>query len=103
FERIYFASPSLKEAAETAGFQVAHAEVIYPGIPTESFIDEVKPASAPVEKLLLVTPLHKRSGALTAVKAIQQLHKNKVRASLSIYGKGDSSYVAELRSLIALK
>ena len=66
-------------------------------------MSEVKPGSVPVEKFLLVTPLHKRSGALTAVKAIQQLHKNKVRASLSIYGKGDSSYVAELRSLIALK
>jgi len=103
FERIYFASPWLKEAAETAGFQVAHADVIYPGIQTESFIAEVKPASAPVEKLLVVTPLHKRSGALTAVKAIQQLRKNKVRASLSIYGKGDSSHVAELRSLIALQ
>ena len=103
FERIYFASPWLKEAAETAGFQVAHAEVIYPGIPTESFVSEVKPGPAPVEKFLLVTPLHKRSGALTAVKAMQQLHKSKVRVSLSIYGKGDSSYVAELRSLIALQ
>ena len=48
-------------------------------------------------------PLHKRSGVLTAVKAVQQLRKNKVRASLSIYGRGDSSYVAELRSLIALQ
>ena len=103
FERIYFASPWLKEAAETAGFQVAHAEVIYPGVPTESFVAEVKPGSAPVEKFLVVSPLHKRSGVMTAVKAIQQLHQSKVRASLSIYGKGDSSYVAELRSLIALK
>lgn len=103
FERIYFASPWLKESAETAGFQVGHAEVIYPGIATQNFVAEVKPASAPVEKFLVVTPLHKRSGVLTAVKAIQQLRKNNVRASLSIYGKGDSSYVAEVRSLIALQ
>jgi glycosyltransferase involved in cell wall biosynthesis len=103
FERIYFASPWLKESAEQAGFQVAHAEVIYPGISTQNIVGEVKPQSAPVEKFLVVSSLHKRSGVLTAVKAIQQLFKNKVRASLSIYGKGDSSYVAELRSLIALQ
>jgi glycosyltransferase involved in cell wall biosynthesis len=103
FERIYFASPWLKEAAEQAGFQVGHADVIYPGISTQNIVGEVKPQSAPVEKFLVVSSLHKRSGVLTAVKAIQQLFKNKVRASLSIYGKGDSSYVAELRSLIALQ
>jgi glycogen synthase len=105
FERIYFASPWLKEAAETAGFQVAHADVLYPGIPTQTFVGEVKPTSAPVEKFLVVASLHKRSGVLCAVKAIQHLRKNPTagRVSLSIYGKGDSGYVAELRSLIALK
>jgi glycosyltransferase involved in cell wall biosynthesis len=103
FERIYFASPWLKEAAENAGFQVRHADVIYPGIATQSFVGEVKPATAPMEKFLVVSSLHKRSGVLTAVKAIQQLRKNNVPVSLSIYGKGDSTYVAELRSLIALK
>ena len=103
FERIYFASPWLKEVAEAAGFQVGHGEVIYPGVATQNFVAEVKPASAPVEKFLVVSSLHKRSGVMTAVKAIQRLRQNKVRASLSIYGKGDSSYVAELRSLIALQ
>jgi glycosyltransferase involved in cell wall biosynthesis len=103
FERIYFASPWLKESAEQAGFQVGHSEVIYPGVAAQNFVGEVKPASAPVEKFLVVSPLHKRSGVLTAVKAIQRLRQNKVRASLSIYGRGDSSYVAELRSLIALQ
>jgi len=103
FERIYFASPWLKESAELAGFQVAHADVIYPGVATQNFVAEVKSGSAPVEKLLVVSPLHKRSGVLTAVKAIQQLRKNNVRVSLTVYGKGDSSYIAELRSLIALQ
>ena len=103
FDRIYFASPWLKETAEAAGFQVGHGEVIYPGIATQNFVGEVKPGSAPVEKFLVVTSLHKRSGVLTAVKAIQQLRKSNVRASLSIYGKGDSGYIAELRSLIALQ
>ncbi|HTD66732.1 MAG TPA: glycosyltransferase family 4 protein [Candidatus Limnocylindria bacterium] len=103
FERIYFASPWLKESAELAGFQVGHGEVIYPGIAAQTLVNEVKPASESVEKFLVVTSLHKRSGVLTAVKAIQQLRKSNVRASLSIYGKGDSSHVAELRSLIALQ
>lgn len=106
FDRIYFASPWLKEAAETAGFQVAHADVIYPGIPTQTFVGEVKPAGVAVDKLIVVSALHKRSGVLTAVKALQQLRKNPAaaaRVSLSIYGKGDSNYIAELRSLIALK
>jgi glycosyltransferase involved in cell wall biosynthesis len=103
FHRIYFASPWLKEAAELAGFQVGHADMIYPGIATQNYVTDVKPGSAAVEKLLVVSTLHKRSGVLTAVKAIQQLRKNNVRANLSIYGKGDSNYIAELRSLIALQ
>ena len=103
FERIYFASPWLKEAAEQAGFQTAHADIIYPGIPTQTFIGEVKPGSAPIEKLLVVSSLHKRSGVMTALKALQQLRKTGARFSLSIYGKGDSNHVAELRSLIALQ
>ena len=103
FDSLYFASPWLKESAESAGFQVGHAEVIYPGIATQNFVGEVKPGSAPVEKFLVVSALTKRSGVLTAVKAIQQLRKSNLKASLSIYGKGDSSYVAELRSLIALQ
>ncbi len=103
FDRLYFASPWLKESAERAGFMVSHAEVIYPGIATQNFVGEVKPASLPVTKLLVVSPLTRRSGVLTAVQAIHQLRRNNLKASLSIYGKGDSSYVAELRSFIALQ
>lgn len=103
FERIYFASPWLQKAAAAAGFQVGHGEVIYPGIPTQSFVGEVKASSVPVEKFLVVSALHKRSGVLTAVKAVQHLRKTGVKVSLSIYGKGDSAYVAELRSLIAMQ
>lgn len=103
FDRIYFASPWLKECAEAAGFQVGHADVIPPGIAAQMFVGEVKPASAPLEKFLVVTTLRKRSGVLTAVKAIHELRQNKVRVTLGIHGKGDSSYVAELRSLIALQ
>ena len=103
FERIYFASDWLRENAMQAGFQVGYAEVIHPGIATQQFIGEVKPAAAPVEKFLVVAALHKRSGVLTALRAVQQLRQINVRVSLSIYGKGDSAHVAELRSFIALK
>ena len=103
FERIYFASPWLKESAEAAGFQVSHAEIIYPGISTQTFVGEVKPGTAPVEKFLVVSTLNKHSGVLTAVKAIDELRKANVKVRLSIYGKGDSNYIAELRSLIALR
>jgi glycosyltransferase involved in cell wall biosynthesis len=82
---------------------VAHAEVIYPGIATQDYVAEVKPASAPIEKFLVVTTLHKHSGVMTALKAIQELRKTGTRVSLSIYGKGDSNHIAELRSLIALR
>ena len=37
FDRPYFCSQALKSDAEQAGFRVGHAEVIYPGIPTEKF------------------------------------------------------------------
>jgi glycosyltransferase involved in cell wall biosynthesis len=103
FDRIYFASPWLKETAEAAGFQVAHGEVICPGIATQDYVNEVKPAGAPVEKLLVVSNLTRRSGVATAVRAVQELRKAGRKVSLSIYGKGDSAYVAELRSIIALQ
>lgn len=103
FDRMYFASAWLKGAAETAGFQVGHAEVMHPGIATQQFVGEVRPATAAVEKFLVVAPLHKRSGVMAAVKAMELLRRGRSRASLAIYGKGDSGHVAELRSLIALQ
>lgn len=101
FDRIYFCSHSLKQAAEQAGFKVSHAEVIHPGIPTQAYVGEVRSISQAATKLLLVGHLDERSGALTAVKALQLLREEKISATLSIYGKGDSNYIAEIRSFIA--
>jgi len=100
FDRLYFCSRALKEASEQAGFRVNHAEVIYPGIPTEIYVGDVKPKSAPVTKVLLVTRLNPESGALTAVRALLQILENNTRMSLSIYGRGETDYMAELRSFI---
>jgi glycogen synthase len=101
FDRLYFCSQALKADAEQAGFRVGHAEVIYPGIPAQNFVADIKPASAPVSKLLLVARLEARSGARTAVQALQRLREASVPVTLSIYGRGDSEYLAEIRSLVA--
>ena len=98
FDRLYFCSRALKETTEEAGFRVSHGDVIYPGIPTHLFVGEVKPASAPIRKLLVVTRLHEQSGVMTAVKALAEARKNNVQASLSIYGRGESDYISQLRS-----
>lgn len=101
FDRLYFCSNALKQAAELTGFKVSHAEVIHPGIATQSYVGEVKPASAPVKHLLMIAHLDARSGALTAAKALQLLREEKLDVSLNIYGRGDSGYIAELRSFVA--
>jgi glycogen synthase len=102
FDRLYFASQALKHATEEAGFRVNHGEVIYPGIPTQSFVSDVKPASAPFSKLLIVSNLDAKSGVLTAVKALTIARENKVKMSLAVYGRGDTDYIAQLRSYIAM-
>lgn len=101
FDRLYFCSNALKQSAEQAGFKVSHAEVIHPGISTQQYVGEVKSASLPGNRLLLVANLDSRSGALTAVKALQLLREEKLDVSLNIYGRGDSGYIAELRSFVA--
>lgn len=102
FDRLYFASQSLKQATEEAGFRVNHGEVIYPGIPTQSFVSDVKSPTAPFAKLLVVANLDAKSGVMTAVKALLLARENKIKASLSIYGRGDSDYIAGIRSYIAM-
>jgi len=102
FDRLYFCSQALKGATERAGFRVSHAEVIYPGLATHQYVGEIKPASAPATKFLIVGQLDKRSGALTAIKALEVARQNKFSATLSIYGRGDSDYIAEIRSYIAM-
>lgn len=103
FDRLYFCSHSLKEATERAGFRVNHAEVIHPGIATQQYVGEVKPASAPVRKFLIATQLTRESGVLTALQAFEAIASQVPGSSLSIFGKGDSSYIAEVRSFIAMR
>jgi glycosyltransferase involved in cell wall biosynthesis len=101
FDRLYCCSKTLKEEAELAGFRVHHAEVIPPGVATQLYVGDVKPAAAPMEKFLIVTRLTQSSGVLTAVQALLLARANHVQASLSICGKGDSDYIATIRSFVA--
>jgi len=100
FDRVYFCSQALKAATVRAGFRVSHGEVKYPGISTQLFVGEVKPTSAPLQKLLVVTPLVEESGVRTAVQALAQVRQNKIKATLSVYGRGESDYVSQLRSFV---
>jgi spore coat protein SA len=100
FDRVFFCSHFLKQKTETAGFRVSHGEIIYPGIATERFCSEVKPASAPFKKLLVVTRLTAQSGVMTVLKALQHAREQGVKCSLSIFGSGESDYVAGLRSFV---
>jgi glycosyltransferase involved in cell wall biosynthesis len=98
FERIYFCSLALKEKTERAGFRVGHGDVIYPGVPTEIYFGEVKPENAPLKKLLFVSHLNSESGAMTALEALREVRSSGERVTLAIYGRGESDYVAQLRS-----
>lgn len=100
FDRLYFCSQALKETTARAGFRVDHAEVIHPGILTQQYVDEVKPASATVRKFLMVTPLTAESGVMTVLQALRHARTMPLNVSLSIYGRGESDYVAKLRSLV---
>jgi glycogen(starch) synthase len=97
FDHIYFCSKALRNLAEQVGFAVRHAAVIYPGI-SATCINAIKPPSAPISKLLLVSRLTEESGAMTALKALQIARQAGLKITLSIYGRGDSSAVAKLRT-----
>jgi hypothetical protein len=70
FDRIYFCSQALKQLTEQVGFCVNHAEVIYPGI-TAAYIGDIKPASVPMKRFLIVSRLTEESGVMTALKALK--------------------------------
>jgi glycogen(starch) synthase len=97
FDRMYFCSQSLKQLTEQVGFCVSHADVIYPGI-TSAYIGDIKPAKVPMKKFLIVTRLTSESGVMTALKALKIARAARLDVTLSIYGRGDSGYVADLRS-----
>lgn len=99
FRRPYFSSPALLTATVQAGFRVDHAEVIHPGVDTEFFHGDVKPASARVKKFLIVTRLTQHCGVATAIEALQLVCAQGVKATLTVYGRGNTEVQARLRTL----
>jgi glycogen synthase len=99
FNHIYFCSQTLKHLTVQVGFCVTHAEVIHPGI-TAAYIGDIKPAGAPMKRFLTVARLNEESGVMTALKALKITRAAKLDITLSVYGRGDSSYVADLRSFV---
>jgi glycogen synthase len=100
FDRLYFCSQALKNEAEQAGFRVGHAEVIYPGIPTEKFFNEPKPVGNTPKKFLVVSRLSPKSGLMTVLQALKLARDHDVHANLSVYGRGQSEQMAQLRSYV---
>ena len=98
-DRIYFCSRALKQLTEEMGFCVNHGEVIYPGI-TGAYIGDIKPASAPMARFLIIGRLDAHSGVMTALRALKLARKAGLKISLDVYGRGESSYVADLRSFV---
>lgn len=100
FDRLYFCSQALKTATEMAGFRVSHGEVIRPGIPTEQFVQEIKPVSAPMQRFLIVTELTPDSGVKTALEAVKLARAQRTPLKLTVYGRGESELMAQLRSYV---
>ena len=99
FDRMYFCSEALKQLARRTGFAVAHTEVIHPGV-TGAFVGQIKPAGAPMRKFLLVSRLTEESGVMTALQALKLARAARMNVTFHIYGRGESSYVAALRSFV---
>jgi glycogen(starch) synthase len=99
FDRIYFCSHALKQLTEQMGFCVNHAEVIYPGI-TGAYIGDIKPPGVAMSKFLVVGRLDKHSGVMTALRALKIARQAGLKITLNVYGRGESSYVADLRSFV---
>lgn len=99
FERLSFVSPWLKERAEAAGFRVGHAAITPPGVDTQVYFGGIKPAAAPVQKLLWAGALNDGSGLETLHRALGRLRRDGGRHTLTVYGRGESDLIARLRSL----
>jgi glycogen(starch) synthase len=100
FDRLFFCSQFLKEQTGRAGFCIEHGEVIYPGVQTQEFIGEIRPASAPINRFIAVGDVTEKSGFMTAIQAVKVARDHGAKLRLSIYGKGDTRYMADVRSLI---
>ena len=99
FQRIYFCSGALRDFTAAAGFKVGHGAVVYCPINTERFKGEPKSVTAPMQRLLYVGRLTEDKGVMTALRAMARL-RDKFDGRLSIYGRGEPEYEAQLKAFV---
>lgn len=100
FARMYFCSEYLRRTVGDAGLRVDMAAIIRPGVATELFFAEPRPAAQPPRRLLVCTPLVRESGVLTALAALKEVCAGGLKLQLTVCGKGASEHVAQLRSYV---
>lgn len=100
FHGLSFCSVALRQRALKAGYCVDNSLVIHPCVDIGNFRAPVKPAAVPARRLLVFGPLKHGSGVLTALRAYLELHKSDAQVALTIAGRGDSDYVAKLKSFV---
>lgn len=99
FQRLYFCSKALRKLTASAGFEVMHGAVIYCPVDIERFHGQPVPRERPLQNLLWVGRLASDKGVMTALKAMQGL-RGQFHGNLSIYGKGEAQYTAQLKDFV---
>jgi glycogen(starch) synthase len=98
--RIYFCTEPLKLTAAEQHFNVDHAEIIPSAISASKFSGKPLPADQQASKFLFVNELNESSRVMEVIDAIHALREAGHTASLTIYGLGETDYVARIRNRI---
>lgn len=99
-QRSFFCSESLKETTRRNGFPVSNSEIIPCGVPVEKYYrKESHPAQ--LRHLLYLGRLNEDKDPLTAVQALEILHRKRhTEFTLDIHGHGSPAYEQKLRDYI---
>ena len=100
FRRIYFCSQFLREQAVSRGYDVAHAAVIHNAVDTQRFTPGQAPRAQKCDRLLFVGRLTPEKGIRTVLNALAWI-RGSFAGSLTVCGRGEPAFEAELRSLVA--
>lgn len=98
--RLYFCTEPLKITARDQLFTVEHAEVIPSAISPDKFNGDPLAATETASKFLVVTELNESSRILEITEALGALLAAGHRASLTIYGQGNSDFMSMLRNRV---
>lgn len=99
FRSSSFCSGALRDLTRAKGYPMHHARVINCPVDIERFCGEPVSATRPLQRLLYVGRLAEDKGVMTALRAMAQV-KGRFAGELSIYGKGDADYTAQLHAFV---